>query len=176
MSYLSPAGYVGVSYLDCPGTNSVYSLTSGSLPPGLALDATSGCISGVPGEAGVFPFSINNMSLSITVTCPTTSLATPPSFSGTAIPVNTELYVRKFINDMGTVPTDKYYTKVTKTFIITGTNPTAVIDSTPSTNYPVFVFINGVLQKLTDGYTVASLTYTLIGTFSNDVAKIVYWK
>lgn len=58
-----PNGTVGVGYtqaLTATGGTPPYnwSVTSGSLPDGLNLDAGSGSISGVPTSAGTFPFSV----------------------------------------------------------------------------------------------------------------------
>ncbi len=58
-----PQGSVGVAYShtfpagsgDPPYT---FSITAGSLPPGLSLAAATGIVSGVPTAAGVFPFTI----------------------------------------------------------------------------------------------------------------------
>ena len=54
-----PNGTVGVAYSQTltAGTGATFAVTSGSLPPGLALDA-SGAISGKPTSAGSFTFSV----------------------------------------------------------------------------------------------------------------------
>lgn len=58
-----PDGSVGTAYsqtLTATGGTPAYkwSVTSGALPDGLALDSGSGTISGTPGKAGTFPFSV----------------------------------------------------------------------------------------------------------------------
>ena len=41
------------------GSNAVYSIVSGSLPPGLSFDGNSGEISGVPTQAGTYTFTVS---------------------------------------------------------------------------------------------------------------------
>lgn len=58
-----PDGMVGTAYsqtLTATGGTPAYkwSVTSGALPDGLALDSGSGTISGTPSKAGTFPFSV----------------------------------------------------------------------------------------------------------------------
>jgi len=58
-----PAAEVGTSYsstLPATGGTAPYNwfLTSGALPPGLVLSASSGMISGVPTTAGTYPFAV----------------------------------------------------------------------------------------------------------------------
>src|ERR1035438_3898103 len=67
-----------------------WSVTSGALPPGLSLGASTGIIGGTPTAPGIFTFKItaanaggsNSEQLSLTVTTP----PTPPSI-GTASPL-----------------------------------------------------------------------------------------
>ncbi|MEU7617492.1 fibronectin type III domain-containing protein [Micromonospora rifamycinica] len=58
-----PAGEVGVAYADqltvTGGTSPfTWSVSTGSLPPGLTLNPTTGLLSGTPTQAGGFPFTV----------------------------------------------------------------------------------------------------------------------
>lgn len=67
------AGVMGAPYADTlRGSGGVtrWRLTSGALPPGLALDSTTGALSGVPTQAGTFVFTVEASS-------PYTSAARP---------------------------------------------------------------------------------------------------
>ena len=93
-----PNGQVNVAYtatlvaapVTCPCT---WARTSGSLPPGLALDAASGTISGTPSTAGTYTFFITitdttgtspQQGFSITITSP------PLAFTTTTLPLAKE--------------------------------------------------------------------------------------
>jgi len=63
-------GTQGCAYSECfelqPGTGTRalhWTISAGSLPPGLLLDRTSGCVSGMPAETGAFNFTIQVMDL-----------------------------------------------------------------------------------------------------------------
>ena len=109
-----PTGQVNVSYLatltavplTCPCT---WTVTSGSLPPGLTLNATSGTISGIPTTAGNFAFFVMvtdttgpsaQQSFFITINPPPFLITTtdlPPGKEGTA-------YSATFSATGGTLP------------------------------------------------------------------------
>lgn len=61
-STITPTATVGISYSDAVSANGfpapTYAVTSGSLPNGLTLNATTGGISGTPTLGGVFTFTI----------------------------------------------------------------------------------------------------------------------
>jgi hypothetical protein len=66
-----PTGRVGIIYtqfLHAAGGNGtfVWSLTAGSLPPGLTLHSGNGAITGTPNTAGVFPFTVQVASNGLT--------------------------------------------------------------------------------------------------------------
>jgi hypothetical protein len=96
-----PAGTVGSPYqatLAMAGGVGPYlwSVTSGSLPPGLALPAFPGVISGTPTQAGTFSFAVQvsgegapsvSQVLSITVNAPTTTTVSSAAVAGAGQPV-----------------------------------------------------------------------------------------
>ncbi|MGH9666852.1 MAG: beta strand repeat-containing protein, partial [Bryobacteraceae bacterium] len=78
-----PSGFVGTAYsvgISATGGTPPYTWSSsGSLPPGLSLGASTGVVSGAPSTAGVYAFSVSvkdsagvgaSQSLSLTVTAP----------------------------------------------------------------------------------------------------------
>ena len=72
-----PLGTVGVVYTATfpvsggPSPTNVFSIISGSLPPGLTLNSASGIVSGTPTMAGVFSFTIQvtNLGETASVAC-----------------------------------------------------------------------------------------------------------
>ncbi|MCL1875979.1 MAG: putative Ig domain-containing protein [Synergistaceae bacterium] len=95
-----PAGTVGVFYtqtLTASGTTPItWSISSGSLPPGLNLNATTGVISGTPTKAGAYNFTVKatnaagsaTKDLSIVINpAPDPDPRTPPKITITAIPI-----------------------------------------------------------------------------------------
>ncbi|NOT62858.1 MAG: hypothetical protein HOP19_21830, partial [Acidobacteria bacterium] len=89
-------GTIAVAYSQNTGPTSGYSYTVsfGSLPPGLMLNAAAGVISGTPTTAGIFNFKISATGCSTTgeqaytvqIVCPTITLSSMPV--GTLIPVS----------------------------------------------------------------------------------------
>src|SRR3984957_19531357 len=88
-----PGGEVGVTYSDqltvTAGTSPfTWSVSSGSLPPGVTLGASTGLLSGTPTTAGTYPFTVkvtDNSGLSITeaatvtiIPGPSMTFAAPP--------------------------------------------------------------------------------------------------
>jgi hypothetical protein len=64
---------------------------SGSLPPGLTLNATSGVLSGTPSTAGAFPFTVAATNASASATSPTITITvaaagSPPAFTADSPP------------------------------------------------------------------------------------------
>ncbi len=104
----APGGMVGASYsfpISVIGTQSLtWTLLAGSLPPGLSLNSTNGAITGIPTTPGTYPFSvivqpagtlaagfsdtyscsivISSNALTITTSCPITSLPAALSAAG----------------------------------------------------------------------------------------------
>ena len=77
-----PAGIMGATYLDTlkisgGGTTKVWSIISGSLPPGLSLNAASGVITGFPQQAGDFGFTARVASCGTQTTAFTLSVTAP---------------------------------------------------------------------------------------------------
>ena len=88
-----PAGEVSVGYSDqltaSGGTGALtWSVSSGSLPPGLSLSSTTGLLSGTPTTAGSYPFTVKITDTSGgSATQPATLvIATVPSLANTAPP------------------------------------------------------------------------------------------
>jgi uncharacterized repeat protein (TIGR01451 family)/fimbrial isopeptide formation D2 family protein len=88
-----PSGEVGVAYTDqltvSGGTSPfTWSISSGSLPPGLSIGSSTGLLSGTPTTAGTYPFTVkvtDNAGLSATeatsitiVAAPTLTFGPPP--------------------------------------------------------------------------------------------------
>ncbi len=89
-----PSGTVGVSYstgIETEGTSTAFTVTTGTLPAGLSLDAVTGVVSGTPAAAGTYSFTIkaeNNIGsdtqeLSITVKKAEPAITTNSLPSGT---------------------------------------------------------------------------------------------
>jgi uncharacterized repeat protein (TIGR01451 family) len=91
LSFTPTAGEVGVSYSQQPSLSGgtgpfVWSVSSGSLPAGVSLNATTGLLSGTPTAAGAFALSIqvsDAFGQTATKTVTLTILA-PPAFVATA--------------------------------------------------------------------------------------------
>jgi len=94
---LLPSGLVGTTYstqLTTAGGIPPYtwSIATGALPPGLALDVASGTISGIPTEAGTFGFTIRVTDSSSASVTKSFGLAPPPpsgnAGSGYTLPIH----------------------------------------------------------------------------------------
>jgi hypothetical protein len=89
----APAGAaVGVPYMDTIAatggtTPYLWTLSAGALPPGLTANATTGGISGLPTQAGSFPFTIRVTDAAGIATEKTFTLAVGAGFSISACPV-----------------------------------------------------------------------------------------
>ncbi|MEP7270580.1 MAG: Ig-like domain repeat protein [Acidobacteriota bacterium] len=82
-----PGGTVGTAYSQSvsasPAGSYSYSVSSGSLPTGLALNASTGAITGTPTTTGVFSFAITaavggctgSLNYSVTIGCPTLTIS-----------------------------------------------------------------------------------------------------
>ncbi len=92
------SGMFGVSYSFSvsvlTATQLVWSLQSGSLPPGLSLNSATGLISGIPTAPGTYPFSISisppsaAANFSVTYSC-AISIGAPPIVITTSCPIST---------------------------------------------------------------------------------------
>ena len=81
-----PGGLAGSAYSQSvaamPAANYSYNVTSGALPPGLALNPATGLLSGTPLQAGVFNFTVQaaacscagSMSYTLNIACPTITI------------------------------------------------------------------------------------------------------
>ena len=92
-----PPALIGVAYAQTLGASGgsapyTYAITSGALPPGLALDGASGAITGTPTTGGSYPFTVaatdavgcsGSRGYTIAVSCPTVTLAPPTLPSAT---------------------------------------------------------------------------------------------
>ncbi|MDQ3014078.1 MAG: Ig domain-containing protein, partial [Acidobacteriota bacterium] len=91
-----PGGTYGVAYNQTisatPAGTYSYTVTTGSLPPGLSLNATTGVLNGTPVQVGTFPFTVTanyygsclqTKTYSITIGCPPITFEPPNLQPGT---------------------------------------------------------------------------------------------
>ncbi|WP_256788232.1 putative Ig domain-containing protein [Frankia sp. AvcI1] len=102
-----PLGEVGAAYTDqftvTGGTSPfTWSISSGSLPPGLILNATSGLVSGTPTTAGSYPFTVRvvdaggqaaTQGLTISIASPPTLPFPPPPAGEVGVTYSNQLTV-----------------------------------------------------------------------------------
>lgn len=89
------------------------------------------------------------------------------------LPTNTELYLRTYINDIGTVTADCPLNPKTDMFALVAQN-TFTLSILPSTVYPVFVYFNGVLQFSPDFYNIVGTAGTLAESQTGTLT-VDYW-
>jgi sugar lactone lactonase YvrE len=100
-------GVVGVSYSDLITVDNlqggeVYSISSGSLPPGLSINSSSGYITGTPGQSGTFNFdvTVENAGSSDTafLTITVAEFANPLSITTSSLPdAEVDTYYQQYI-------------------------------------------------------------------------------
>jgi hypothetical protein len=124
-----PAGRTGATYaftLQATGGSGTYgwTVTSGALPPGLSLAATTGVLSGIPAQAGTFPFTVRAqdaadpanasaqvLSLTIASTSPAVSLTAP--LDGATLVGTSAVLVASASDPDGTVTRVDFYANAT---------------------------------------------------------------
>ena len=93
-----------------------WAVTTGSLPPGLSLDASSGTLSGTPTTGGTYPFTVGvtdseatpvtataNLSITVAPATTSTSIGTSASSVSTGTPVTYTATVTSPVTPTGTV-------------------------------------------------------------------------
>ncbi len=139
-----PSGTVGTPYdsstlLAVGGTPPlVYSILSGSLPPGLTLDAATGFVTGTPTTVGMYPFVgqvTDALSNTATTSCEIDISGSGPSISCDSPPAGTVgvAYTHTFPATGGTTP---YIFSITSGSLppgLTLNTATGVVSGTPTT-------------------------------------------
>ena len=168
-----------------PGLSTTFAVTSGSLPTGLAIDASSGAISGTPTAGGVSAFTVTATngartaaaSLSYTVSAAPTALnyTTPATYP------EQSLITPNLPNPSGGAPTSYAVTLGTLPTGLVLNSSTGIISGTPAgpTASPVSVTITGtnsyggvfeVVVITVSPIAPTSLNYTTPNTYTNGTA------
>ena len=131
-----------------------FSVTGGSLPPGLSLNGTSGVLSGTPTTGGLYSFKIKatNSVTSVTTAAFPLNVLAPPVFTADSPPA-----------------TDNVGIAYSYTFTATG-DPTPTFSATPA-NLPPGLTLNATTGVLSGVPTTAG-TFTFTVTAANSVASV----
>lgn len=138
-----------------------FAIVSGSLPPGLTLDGSTGIISGTPNTPGVYPFSVqvtDSTPVSITINCSITVIGTQlqASCNNPMAATLGVFYTHTFTASGGLPPF---------TFAITGSVPPGLSFNTS----------NGILSGIPTmiGSFVFTVTVTDAGAFTANVTCLI---
>ncbi len=184
-----PDGQLGAAYNQTLGVSNgnppyTWAVTSGSLPGGLSLAATTGAITGSPNTPGTFSFTIRatditgstaSISLSITVPVPPAPVEPPSTTSTTTTPTTT-------------VTTTTTTTAVTTTSSATSTTPviptnTAPVTTTSTTTTPPVTLSQQVTttpivtlsQQVTTTTTTSTIPVTTAITTTKVTTALANW-
>jgi hypothetical protein len=89
------------------------------------------------------------------------------------LPIDTELYLRTFMNDLGTTTADNPVTPQTDVFNLVSQD-TFTLSQMPNTSYIPLVYFNGILQYSPDFYTIAGTAGALV-SLQTGTLTVMYW-
>lgn len=174
-----PVGEVGVSYSHAfPVTSGTppftFLITSGSLPPGITLNSSTGVVSGTPTTAGTYPFTIEVIdanSLSSSAACSIT-INPGPSVACASPPAGTVgiAYTHTFPASGGTPP---YTFAIVAGALPTGLSlntSTGVVSGTPTTvgTFPFTIQVTDSLGSSSTANCSITINASTLAVFCNN--------